>query len=102
MAGGGVGMGTAARVIRADSTTACTLPCPSSTALDGEDGAAARNPVRGLIKHITLHPETDGYRVDVRGELAAVLGLADFGIRTRQRPRRFHWASSAHSMSPEA
>ena len=49
-------------------------------ALDGEDGAAARELVRGLIERITLHPEADGHRVEVRGELAAILALAGGGV----------------------
>ena len=49
-------------------------------ALDGDDAAAARELVRGLIEHITLHPEADGYRVEVQGELASILALAGGGI----------------------
>ncbi len=46
------------------------------TALDGDDATAAREQVRSLIEHITLHPEGDGYRVEVRGELSSILAMA--------------------------
>lgn len=32
--------------------------------------------VRGLVERVTLSPEGDGQRVEVRGELAAILALA--------------------------
>src|ERR1019366_2844167 len=44
--------------------------------LQAEDAAEARELVRSLVDHVTLHPEETGYRVEVRGELAAILGLA--------------------------
>ncbi len=44
--------------------------------LDGDDATDARELVRGLVEHITLHPEADGYRLQVRGELAAIMALA--------------------------
>ncbi len=50
------------------------------SALDGDDAAAARELVRGLIEYITLHPVADGYRVEVRGELAAILALSGFAV----------------------
>ncbi|MGI4801263.1 MAG: recombinase family protein [Janthinobacterium lividum] len=50
------------------------------SALDGDDAATARELVRGLVEHITLHPEADGYRVEVRGELAAILALCGTGV----------------------
>ena len=45
-------------------------------ALEAGDGAEARELVRGLVERVTLHPEGDGQRVEVRGELAAILSLA--------------------------
>jgi hypothetical protein len=45
-------------------------------ALDGDDATAAREQVRSLIEHITLHPENDGYRVEVRGEFSSILAMA--------------------------
>ena len=44
-----------------------------------EDGAEARELVRSLVDSVTLHPEGKGQRVEVRGELAAILGLASGG-----------------------
>jgi site-specific DNA recombinase len=41
-----------------------------------DDAAEARELVRSLIEHITLHPDGDGQRVEVRGELAAILALS--------------------------
>ena len=46
----------------------------ASLALD--DGAEARELIRGLVDRITLHPDGDGQRVEVRGELAAILALS--------------------------
>ena len=45
-------------------------------ALEAEDGAEAREMVRGLVERVTLYPEGDGQRVEVRGELAAILALS--------------------------
>ena len=45
-------------------------------ALSQEDSAEARELVRGLVDHVTLHPEGDRHRIEVRDELAAILGLA--------------------------
>ena len=45
-------------------------------ALKKEDGADARELIRSLVAHVTLHPEDKGQRVEVRGELAAILALA--------------------------
>ncbi len=42
--------------------------------------------MRGLIDHITLHPETDGYRMEVRGKLAAIFGLAGSGSANDKGP----------------
>ena len=44
--------------------------------LQADDDAEAREMVRALVDHVTLRPEVGGYRVEVRGELAAILGLA--------------------------
>ena len=45
-------------------------------ALASEDGAEARELVRGLVDRITLYPEGKSQRVEVRGELAAILALS--------------------------
>ena len=45
-------------------------------ALNQEDSAEARELVRGLVDHVTLHPEGYQHRIEIRGELAAILGLA--------------------------
>jgi site-specific DNA recombinase len=47
-----------------------------ANALSKDDATEAREIVRGLIDRITLHPENDSHRVEVRGELAAILTLA--------------------------
>ncbi|WP_171034290.1 zinc ribbon domain-containing protein [Lichenicoccus roseus] len=52
------------------------------TALEGDDAAAARELVRGPVEHITLHPEANGYRVEVRGQLAAIIALSGTGMAT--------------------
>jgi site-specific DNA recombinase len=48
-------------------------------ALNADDGEALREQVRALIERITLHPEGNSLRVEVRGELATILGLAGGG-----------------------
>jgi hypothetical protein len=48
-------------------------------ALESDAAAEARDLLRSLVDSITLHPEGSGQRVGVRGELAAVLGLASGG-----------------------
>ncbi len=53
-------------------------PAPRSTSACS--AAAAHELIHGLIEHITLHPEADGYRVEVCGELAAILALAGGGV----------------------
>ncbi len=53
-------------------------------ALAAEDGAEARELVRGLVERVTLSPEGDGQRVEVRGELAAILALAQ-GVKQANR-----------------
>ena len=45
-------------------------------ALNQEDSAEARELVRGLVGHVTLHPEGCQHRIEIRSELAAILGLA--------------------------
>ena len=53
-------------------------------ALQQEDGAEVREIVRGLVECVTLHPEGDRQRVEVRGELAAILQLAQGAERARR------------------
>ena len=48
------------------------------------DSAQLRNLVRALVDEIRLVPEDAGLRIEVRGELAAILGLASAG--NSQRP----------------
>jgi site-specific DNA recombinase len=45
----------------------------------GVGAAEARDLLRSLVDSITLHPEGSSQRVGVRGELAAILGLASGG-----------------------
>lgn len=45
-------------------------------ALDADDDAEARELVRGLVERVALYPDGDGQRVEIRGELAAILQLA--------------------------
>jgi site-specific DNA recombinase len=45
-------------------------------ALAQEDAAEARELVRGLVESVTLHPDGDHQRIEVRGELATILDLA--------------------------
>ena len=52
-----------------------------SAALAQEDAAAARDLVRSLVEAITLIPEQARLRIEVRGELGAILRLAE-GART--------------------
>ena len=46
-------------------------------ALAAEDGADAKDIVRSLVDAVVLHPDGDHQRVEVRGELAAILCLAE-------------------------
>ena len=48
-------------------------------ALDGPDAAATREALRALIEEIRLVPDGDGLCVEIRGELAGILGLAGSG-----------------------
>jgi site-specific DNA recombinase len=41
-----------------------------------DDAAEARELVRSLVESITLHPDGDGQRIEIRGELAAILALS--------------------------
>ena len=44
-------------------------------ALGHEDTASAREQLRSLVETVTLYPDGKSQRVEVRGELAAILGL---------------------------
>ena len=57
-----------------------------STALAQEDAAEARDLVRGLVEAITLIPEDGKLRIEVRGELGAILSLAS-GAKNAKSPR---------------
>jgi len=48
-----------------------------SEALSSDDGAEARELVRGLVDEIRLVPEEGRLRIEVRGELGAILRLAE-------------------------
>ena len=48
-----------------------------SEVLARDDAAEAREVVRGLVETITLMPEADRLRVEVRGQLAAILSMAE-------------------------
>ena len=41
-----------------------------------DDASDARGLVRSLVERVTLHPEGTGQRIELRGELASILGLA--------------------------
>jgi hypothetical protein len=45
-------------------------------ALAQEDAAEARELVRSLVESVRLHPDGNRHRIEVRGELATILGLA--------------------------
>ena len=45
-------------------------------ALPRDDGAEARELARSLVEPVTSHPDEFGQPVEVRGELAAIPGLA--------------------------
>jgi hypothetical protein len=47
-----------------------------SDALMADDAAEARERIRGLVETITLVPDNHRLRIEVRGELAAILSLA--------------------------
>ena len=47
--------------------------------MSGDGAAAARDLLRGLIDEIRVIPEDTAQRVELRGELAAILGLAGAG-----------------------
>ena len=44
--------------------------------LSRDDASEARELVRGLVERVTLIPQGNAQRVEIRGELAAILGLA--------------------------
>ncbi len=48
-----------------------------SAMLARDDAAAARDVIRALVDSITLVPEDGRSRIEVRGELAAILRLAE-------------------------
>ena len=47
-----------------------------SAALSPDGAAEARDLIRGRIDTITLHPEGDMLRIEIRGELSAILGMS--------------------------
>ena len=53
--------------------------------LAGDDAAEARAVVRSLVEAIPLVAEGGRLRIEVRGELGAILRLAE-GAQNRQRP----------------
>jgi hypothetical protein len=53
--------------------------------LDADDAAEAREMVRGLLETIRLLPEDSRLRIEVRGELGAILRLAE-GAQNQERP----------------
>lgn len=55
-----------------------------SEVLMADDGAEAREVVRGLVEAIRLIPEAGRLRIEVRGELGGILRFAD--PETRKRP----------------
>ena len=58
-----------------------------SAALCQEDAAEARDLVRGLVEAIMLIPEDGKLRIEVRGELGAILSLASGGRTTKSASR---------------
>lgn len=52
-----------------------------AAALAQDDAGEARETIRSLVDAIVLTEADDGYRIDVRGELAHMLGLAACGVR---------------------
>ncbi len=48
-----------------------------SATLARDDAAEARDVIRGLVESITLVPEDGRLRIEIRGELAAILRLAE-------------------------
>jgi site-specific DNA recombinase len=51
--------------------------------LSQEDAGEARALVRSLVETVTLHPDGDHQRVEVRGELATILALAPGGANAK-------------------
>ncbi len=56
-----------------------------SDALSSDDGAEARELVRGLVEEIRLVPEEGKLRIEVRGELGAILRLAEGALTVGAR-----------------
>jgi hypothetical protein len=52
-----------------------------------EDKQDAFEAIRGLVDRIVLSPERGKLRVDLHGEIAAILRLAQAGKKPRPRPR---------------
>jgi hypothetical protein len=52
-----------------------------------EDKQDAFEAIRGLVDRIVLSPERGKLRVDLHGEIAAILRLAQTGKKPRPRPR---------------
>ena len=50
---------------------------------DPEDGAEAMELIRSLIERIVLTPEDGKLRIDLTGDLAAILSIAQKGRRPR-------------------
>ena len=55
--------------------------------LAADDAAEVREAVRALVEEVRLIPEGKKLRIEVRGELGAILRLAAGGGQTRERRR---------------
>ncbi len=53
-----------------------------SEALVHDDGAEAREHIRGLIDHILVVPDGGALHIEIRGELASILALATAKVKT--------------------
>ena len=49
--------------------------------MKADGGEEARDLVRDLVERVRLYEEADGFRIEVRGELANILSLAAGGPR---------------------
>ncbi len=47
-----------------------------ASALEADEEGEARDLIRSLVESMHLHEEAAGFRIEVRGELANILGLA--------------------------
>ncbi len=47
-----------------------------AVALEADEDGEARDLIRSLVESVHLHEEAAGFRIEVRGELANILGLA--------------------------